>query len=292
VNPGLLWVKETSMVLGDAINGTGAHDVWVVDGAGNIWHSEGDGTWTSRTAESGWRLTGVWGSGPNDVYVSVRANFVFHWNGAGWAKQTKGIAIGLTFETIWGSGPTAVYMADPSIYHSGGDGQWQGLDVPLGSGPYVGIWGSGANDVWALGSGGVARWNGRTWKNESTGEMTGAAAIWGSGPNDVYAVYGDHIRHTDGGGSWTVQPSPPFKSALEQMISIWGSGPDDIYIGGTEGRIFHSRGDGQWIPQVVDPRVPGVSIYGIWGTGPQNIYLLAATGIFRAQPSTSPDGGG
>ena len=285
----LTWQREPANVQGEAIGGTGPDDVWVVSGAGDIWHSRGDGSWTSRVAESGWRLTGVWGSGPNDVYVSVRANFVFHWNGSGWQKQTDGIAVGLTYNTIWGSGPTDIYMADPSIYHSKGDGVWQGLSVPLGAGPFVGIWGSGPNDVWALGSGGVARWNGQVWRNEKTGFVIGVAGIWGSGPNDVYALYGDHLVHTDGGGQWTEQPID-VRAPNESMASLWGSGRDDIYIGTDQGRLLHRRADRRWYPEVVDASgVVRLRIYGIWGTGPRNIYLLTGRGVYRSRSAS--DGG-
>jgi hypothetical protein len=287
--PGLSWVLETSNVIGTAISGTGPNDVWVVGGAGDIWHSTGDGTWTSRVAERGWRLTGVWGSGPNDVYVSVRANFVFHWNGTGWQKQTNGIAIGLTCQTIWGTGPSDIYMADPSIYHSKGDGTWQGVNIPLGAGPFVSIWGSGPNDVWALGSGGVARWNGQIWKNEKPGFVIGVSGIWGSGPGDVYALYGDHLVHTDGTGQWVDQPIT-IREPTENMLCVWGSGKDDLYIGTDRSRVFHRRTDGRWYPEVVDkPGAVNLTVWGIWGTSAQNIYLMTGRGIYRSR--VTKDGG-
>jgi hypothetical protein len=290
VPPGTLsWVRETSNVIGTAIYGTGANDVWVVGGAGDIWHSTGDGTWTSRAAERGWRLTGVWGSGPNDVYASVKANFVFHWNGMGWQKQTDGIAIGLTYETIWGSGPNDIYMGDPSLYHSKGDGTWQGLSIPLGAGPFVSIWGSGPNDVWALGSGGVARWNGQSWKNEKTGLVIGVNTIWGSGPKDVYALYGGNLLHTDGSGQWADQPIT-LREPTENMGCLWGSGPDDLYIGTDRSRVLHRRADGRWYSEIVDnPGPVGLSVRGIWGTSARNIYLMTGTGIYRSRAAT--DGG-
>jgi hypothetical protein len=286
---GLSWVREPAKVQGEAIGGTGPNDVWVVSSAGDVWHSTGDSAWTSRTAEAGWNLTGVWGSGPNDVYVSVKANFVFHWNGTGWQKQTDGIAIGLTYNTIWGSGPSDIYMADPNIYHSRGDGTWQGVNIPLGAGPFVSIWGSGPNDVWFLGSGGVARWNGQVWKNEKPGFVIGVAGIWGSGPKDVYALYGDHLVHTDGSGYWVDQPVA-IRESDEGMASIWGSGPDDLYIGTHHGRVLHRRADGRWYPQVVDTAaILKPSVYGIWGTSPENIYLLTSRGLYRSRHSA--DGG-
>jgi hypothetical protein len=286
---GLRWVQEPANVQGEAIGGTGPNDVWVVSATGSIWHSVGDGTWTSRVAERGWNLTGIWGSGPNDVYVSVKANFVFHWNGAGWQKQTDGIAVGLTYNAIWGSGPADIYMADPSIYHSKGDGTWQGVNIPLGAGPFVSIWGSGPNDVWALGSGGVARWNGQVWKNEKTGFVIGVAGIWGSGPNDVYALYGGNLVHTDGGGQWADQPLA-LREADESMASIWGSGRDDLYIGTNRGRLLHRRSDGRWYAEEVDPSTTiKVRTYAIWGTSPENIYLLSGRGLYRSRPAK--DGG-
>jgi hypothetical protein len=51
-----------------------------------------------------------------------------------------------------------------------------------------GIWGSGANDVWAVGAqNNIVHYDGAAWTNVVSGANGSLSAIWGSGPNDVWA---------------------------------------------------------------------------------------------------------
>jgi hypothetical protein len=64
------------------------------------------------------------------------------------------------------------------------------------------FWGSGARDVWAVGTNTLAHWNGTAWKQEKPELIAGAynTGIWGSGPNDVFgekrllAICHQHFR--------------------------------------------------------------------------------------------------
>jgi hypothetical protein len=279
----LVWVKE-SPIFGRAIGGTGPEDVWVVGTNGRAWHSRGDGVWQERSADTPWELNSVWGSGANDVYASVMANLVLHWNGQLWEKQVEGIPIGATYAAVWGSGPRDIYLAGPGLYRSSGDGRWMRQTWPVGAGPFVGIWGSGPNDVWVLGGGGVLRSKGDgIWRLENTGRTIAVTAIWGSGPDDVYALYGGAVAHTRGDGSWTVTEIPDRLPVGEVLSDIWGSGPSDVYITADAGRVFRSLGDGRWFPETVDAKLGAFSIFAVWGSGPGNVYLLTAGGIYRGR---------
>jgi hypothetical protein len=64
----------------------------------------------------------------------------------------------------------------------------------------TGVWGSGPNDVWAVGAGYrgqgciITHWNGWTWSPGNSRHEGGLWGVWGSGPNDVWAV-GTTILH-------------------------------------------------------------------------------------------------
>ena len=279
----LTWMRESTLVLGRDIFGTGADDVWIVGDFGEAWHSRGDGTWQSRRVDTPYKLTGVWGSAPNDVYASVEANIVVRWNGQGWEKQFEGLAIGTVFDTIWGASASAIYVAGPSMYRSAGDGKWVGEKYPLTVGPFTDLWASGPTDVWALGGGGVQRSKGDgAWRVEQTGGIEHAReAIWGSGPNDVYAV-GGVLARTKGDGVWR-QEVLPERLEGEHFLSVWGSGPNDVFVGTDRGRVFRSRGDGQWFAEPVDPRFPKMFVDGIWGSGPNNVYVMSPMGVYRGR---------
>jgi len=51
------------------------------------------------------------------------------------------------------------------------------------------VWGSGPNDVWAVGDNGtIVRWNGAVWSPVASGTTNDLLGIWGSGPDDIWAV--------------------------------------------------------------------------------------------------------
>ncbi|HEY6565363.1 MAG TPA: hypothetical protein VIY86_12750, partial [Pirellulaceae bacterium] len=144
------------------------------------------------------------------------------------------------------------------------------------------IWGSGPNDVWALGGTGIARKRSDgSWTTEFPGPMSGLQKIWGSGPNDVYTMRGPEIFHTTGDGKWsaqTVQTVDPF----EGLFSVWGSGPDDVYFGSSHGGLYHSLGDGRWFRETVDPEIR-LDIESIWGTSKNNVYIYANGRVYHGR---------
>src|SRR6476659_1535743 len=67
----------------------------------------------------------------------------------------------------------------------------------------------------------------RAWSAVNSPTTEGLFGIWGSGPDDVWAVGGSFskgtIVHWDG-SSWSTVPCPP--SGL--LSGVWGSGPNDV----------------------------------------------------------------
>src|SRR5215510_5695776 len=103
-----------------------------------------------------------------------------------------------------------------------GDGWCWRNPLPQGN-PLFGVWGSGANDVWAVGGPGtILHWDGFDWMSVSSGTTSFLSGVWGSGASDVWAVGGyptSTILHWDG-SAWTSVPS-----GTEQYLNgVWGSG--------------------------------------------------------------------
>jgi hypothetical protein len=99
---------------------------------------------------------------------------------------------------------------------------------PLGS-----VWGSGPNDVFAVGyEGTILHYDGQSWQSVvlKTGFLEG---VWRSGPNDVFAVGIDGtLLHYDG-ISWlklNARDSAHF-------LGMWGKG-STFYVVGTSGTIY------------------------------------------------------
>src|SRR6185369_928819 len=102
------------------------------------------------------------------------------------------------------------------------------------------LWGSGPNDLWAVGSEApnvsIMHWDGATWSDgPSAIPVRGMLRqVWGSGPNDVWAIgeanaafvegvlgtggTGGLLMHWDG-SFWQAVATP---DATDALFAIWG----------------------------------------------------------------------
>jgi len=80
------------------------------------------------------------------------------------------------------------------------------------------VWGSSANDIFAVGSGGtILHYNGSNWSAMTSGTIQGLNAVWGSSANDIFAVgSGGTILH------YTSQLTPTFLPGV--LMLLLGSG--------------------------------------------------------------------
>jgi len=133
------------------------------------------------------------------------------------------------------------------------------------------VWGSGPNDVFAVGENGVIlHYDGWTWS-----VMNGATllidllGVWGSGPNDVYAVgESGTILHYNG-----TRASLVASGTTTDLMNIWGSGPNDVYVVGRDGSILHWNGStGVIVPS------GATQLSGVWGSSATDVYVVGSLG--------------
>lgn len=151
------------------------------------------------------------------------------------------------------------------------------------------VWGSGPNDVWAVGSSGtILHWDGATWTPTSSGVKNTFFRVWGSGADDVYAVSStDVILHSAGfqGGSASWKPMVPKEAPVPPVLvqAIWGSSSTDVRLGGkafdvpVEGadpiksnQFLRNQGtiDGPW------RSIPGTfDVTSIWGSSADDVWM-------------------
>ncbi len=186
----------------------------------NFWRRGGfgDEPWTWDVIADALVVRGFWAAAPDDV-----------WAVGGTAGSSKN-RTGRTFHT---TGSTRGASPEWTEYDSQSFTQLNA------------VWGSGANDVWAVGDAGVVRrWTGATpkrWQVVSVPTDHDLTGVWGSGPNDIWVV-GEHgtILHFDG-ASWT-QPVAAFQPGVEPHLrGIWGSGPNDVWVVG-DSTVLHFNG--------------------------------------------------
>lgn len=182
------------------------------------------------------------------------------------------------------------------------------------------VWGSSANDVWAVGSGGtVIHWDGAAWKSVPVASKDTLRGVGGSSANDVWIVSSlNVILHGSGfkNGAATFALQPPihphdptnFTGAL--VTNVWSAGPGATFVGGPATRTWPE--DSIWRARPVtdagaeaDPPPPAweaASTYcqvrpcqaanAIWGTSASDLWVVGENGGLRRSKGPVGDGGG
>ncbi|MBX3211150.1 MAG: hypothetical protein KF850_03890 [Labilithrix sp.] len=167
----------------------------------------------------------------------------------------------------------------------------------------VSVWGSGKDDVWAVGAAGsVIHWDGSEWTSANVDTDQALYAVWGTGPNDVWVVSSPaKMFRADG----FVKGATPWRSvsAISELMgvdargkvlrTIWGTSPSDIWIGG-EPFFRNSSNESGWRSVVVDggtswarvtTTMPSTwtdlvsgdnTIWAIWGSGAGDVWVVGA----------------
>jgi hypothetical protein len=148
--------------------------------------------------------------------------------------------------------------------------------VATHSGPSLrAVWGSGANDVWAVGdSGAVLHGDGTAWAPVPSGTDRDLRGVWGSGASDVWAVgEGEVILHWDG-RAWSTVLAPAVGPAL---MAVWGSAANDVWAVARGGTIVHW--DGAAWTSVSSGTTD--DLFGVSGTSATNAWALSAKAILH-----------
>ncbi|MBX3199854.1 MAG: hypothetical protein KF894_17085 [Labilithrix sp.] len=167
------------------------------------------------------------------------------------------------------------------------------------------VWGSGAKDVWAVGSGGtITHWDGAAWKRVPSSAVETFNAVWGSSASDVWVGgSSDAILHGTGyaGGSAVWTPAPAFVGGDEDYVyparvhAIWGANATDVRVGGApllvftpddtiSGNLLHrtsadaGSGTGWEVQSGLDGRWFDATVRAIWGSSARDVWIALDNG--------------
>jgi hypothetical protein len=141
-----------------------------------------------------------------------------------------------------------------------GDGGWKLEQVESKLAQLSGVWGTSAENVFAVGSrGAILHFDGERWRRFKSGSSKHLAAVWAGAGTQAFAVGLDGtILHFDGRG-WEAEKS----GTSNTLVSVWGASPSDVFAVGRGGTILHFDGRA-WTRQ---PSGTKVDLSAVWGAG-------------------------
>lgn len=204
--------------------------------------------------------------GPSPVYVGGSPDgsgpLLLRGGAEGFVRiPLPGATTPLDVETVPGGGVWIVGSAGSVFVYEPATGEV--AERPVAEQPWAlqAVWGSGADDVWAVGSDpdGVGplsaafHWDGSAWTNAALPAVAAGrplSGIWGAAADDVWACGAFGVLHWDG-SAWTQDAGVP--------AGDWSAvhGPDPVVVvGAGEATLdqfpIHERTGGAWRPARVD----------------------------------------
>lgn len=194
-------------------------------------------------------LSGVWGSGPEDVWIV-----------GGREGQAE-------------------------IYHF--DGQnWSPAESPAGLDLLVWVYGFGPDVAFTVGTqGSAARWDGSHWEALETGTTEDLWGVFGFSPDDLWVVGGTPdedvpvILHYDGQqfDSVPLDPSQNSRNATS-LFKVWGI-DGHLWAVGQHGLILSYEG-GTWVEQSGGAEA-SEDFVSLWGTAADHVVAVGGRGNAR-----------
>ncbi len=189
---------------------------------------------------------------PDRAYAAGQSGTIYAWNGSAWSISRP--FTGAISASVWGAATGDVYAlirtakVPARLLHLDGE-SWAELPViePPCTGEVTAGWASAPDDVFAIGAGELARFDGVSWTCYRGVEANGIfTSIWGSGRGDVWIIesgFNDagRLYHWDGvglrhwvEGDWIAQGG----GATGGLI---GTAADDVFFGTAahfDGRVW------------------------------------------------------
>ena len=247
-----------------SVTGTGPSDVWFA--GSQLTHFNGTTFIDLQIPPGTGHITAAWAPSPDAVLLGTNRGEVHLRHADGGYQTLAGGADARTLNDLWGN--WAIGTGGLLLHWDGTD--WRPQTVPT-TADLMGIWGSGPDSIWVVGTGGVLHWDGSTW---TAGPSAPVDAVWGSSATDVWAFGAPNFFHWDG-TQWTSSPSP--LSSTRRVRAAWGARANDIWAVGTAGTFVHWNGIA-WSVEAAS--LTQENLIGVWGTGTA-VEAISSGSVFR-----------
>ncbi len=218
----------------------------------------------------------IWGLSDEEIFLAYEDGAVRRWDGFAWHVEATGTDAALTELTALGDG--TLVAGGEGVLAFREDGAWstQALGWNV-----VDVWGPHRADVFAIGNDhAIRRWDGDAWRTMPRPEVDDLNALWGSGPDDVWAVGGSgtyccgDVLHWNG-AEWV----EAYTENGSNLFSVWGWGTDLVLTCGGDGGEFHLSERGVWRAEYF---YWDRSNYEVHGSGPDHAFAGGRDGSFWA----------
>ncbi len=222
-------------------------------------------------------LLGVWGSGPDDIWMSGDKGTLLHWNGKTLLPWASGTSVAL--RAVGGTGASDVWMA--------GDGgtllHWNGQQLAsetVGDAQTVLRAVHASPDgalLLAVGDNGVIyRRQGDAWKLENTSGGVNLHAVVATGAGQAWAAGAQGQALKLSGGSWTTTSLPKANVAVRAL----GLSPQGrLYAVGDEGYLAATSGTTWEATLANDSQNPPRALRGVWGVSDIEAWAIGDKGV-------------
>jgi len=214
-------------------------------------------TWTEAfDGASHGALSGVWGSGPDDVFI-VGGTFeqaeIVHFDGTTWTDMEAPDVPLLAWAYGWGPDQVlSVGVDGAAAWYDGSS--WEAIDTPTDEDLW-GVFGFAPDDAWAVGGDAndigsepvILHWDGDAFEEVviDPAEMPRTPAslfkVWGIGDTLFALGQSGQILQYDG-SDW--RDSPAGAGADQDFVSLWGTSEDNIVAVGGRGNARIGQWDG------------------------------------------------
>jgi hypothetical protein len=219
-------------------------EVWMVGEAGLVLRWRASGFEVIDAGVTGATLFGVWGSGPEDVWVvggnpgggtRVLNDVVRHFDGHAWSAADAPPARGAAFFKIWGpaAGDFWIVGEDATLWHHTASG-WDDHAAEIGTrDSLTTVHGCASDEVYTVGGMGIYVWRGSSWQPASG--VTPQASVNGvaCAADEVLAVGngGLKLRYDRAANQWHDETlAAPFYTDFHGALV---AGPGRLYaVGG------------------------------------------------------------
>ncbi len=232
-------------------------------------------------------LNWVHGTSETDVFVAANDGAVLHYDGASWTVQDTPVSDPVwgiwaqAADDVWAVGGEPVFGTTPFVMRY--DGQtWTQVELPPivrpGVAAFFKVWGSGPDDIYAVGQNGIIlHWDGASFTEMGAGISQDLIGIWGNAADDITVVGGRgtaEFAHFDGTG-WTRAPT----SAFGGLNGVWTRRPDVAHTVGVRGTIL--RIDPSTLEVIgQDPAPTDLELHGVFGDATGQILAFGANFTF------------